>query len=370
MGARRSPDRHWQQAPPPGLPWHGGGGRCAGGRRRAVAATLDEAPYGPSPPGRSVATTVARGSLLVTPSAASTLVVASTVAPTVAGGALATSPVTTDGARSASVVVATASPAWSARRGHRQGQHPHEHQADRADSHDQQPSATGRRLRRRPRQLGRMAPRTLVWGQRSVRHRIANLLTAAAAVASRATTATADRRIRRHRRRDGASYDAPVLNSPATDEWLALSDDALPVAAAYEWAVRADCGAVVLFSGTVRDHADGRDGSTHLAYEAYEEQVVPRLAAIAAELRQRWPTVGRVALLHRTGRTRLSASRAVVVVVSAPHRDEAFEAARFGIDTLKASVPIWKHETWADGAGLGPRRARARSSDRGRLRDR
>ena len=62
-------------------------------------------------------TTVARGSLLVTPSASSTVVVASIVAPTVAGGALATSPVTTDGARSASVVVATASPAWSARSG-------------------------------------------------------------------------------------------------------------------------------------------------------------------------------------------------------------------------------------------------------------
>ena len=69
----------------------------------------------------------------------------------------------------------------------------------------------------------------------------------------------------------------------------------------YDWAVRPDCGAVVLFSGTVRDHAEGRAGVTHLEYEAYEEQVVPRLAAIAAETRRRWPTIGRIALLHRTG---------------------------------------------------------------------
>jgi molybdopterin synthase catalytic subunit len=73
---------------------------------------------------------------------------------------------------------------------------------------------------------------------------------------------------------------------------------------------------------------------------------------IADEVRARWPTVGRVVLLHRTGRIGLGAS-SVVVVASAPHRPEAFEAARFAIDALKASVPIWKHEVWADGAEWG-----------------
>ena len=72
--------------------------------------------------------------------------------------------------------------------------------------------------------------------------------------------------------------------------------------------MRPDCGAVVLFSGTVRDHAEGRDGVEHLTYEAYEEAVVPRLAAIAAEARQRWPMIGRLALLHRTGRLELGES--------------------------------------------------------------
>lgn len=140
------------------------------------------------------------------------------------------------------------------------------------------------------------------------------------------------------------------------DDWLALTTEELPVAAAYDWAVLPQCGAVVLFSGTVRDHAEGRSGVTHLDYEAYEEQVLPRLASIAAELRQRWPEVGRVALLHRVGRLEVGAS-SVLVVVSAPHRPEAFLAARFGIDALKASAPIWKRESWDGGEqwGLGAR---------------
>ncbi len=132
------------------------------------------------------------------------------------------------------------------------------------------------------------------------------------------------------------------------DTWLGLTTDVLPVAAAYDWAVRPDCGAVVLFSGTVRDHAEGRDGVTHLDYEAYEEQVVPRLEAIAAELRRRWPGVGRVVLLHRVGRLVLGES-SVVVAVSAPHRAAALDACREAIDTLKETIPLWKKEVYAGG---------------------
>ncbi len=132
------------------------------------------------------------------------------------------------------------------------------------------------------------------------------------------------------------------------DTWIGLTDEPLSVGAAYDWAVRPDCGAVVLFSGTVRDHADGRPDVSELTYEAYEGPALTKLEAIDAELRRRWPTVGRVVLLHRLGRLGLEES-SVLVVVSAPHRPEAFVAARFGIDTLKASVPIWKHEVWNGG---------------------
>jgi len=133
---------------------------------------------------------------------------------------------------------------------------------------------------------------------------------------------------------------------------LGLSGDPLPVTLAGEWVVRPDCGAVVLFSGTARDHAPGRPGVEVLEYEAYDEQVEPRLQAIADEVRVRWPTVGRIAMIHRVGVVPVTES-AVVVAVSAPHRDEAFTAARFCIDAVKASVPIWKHETWAGGEAWG-----------------
>lgn len=136
------------------------------------------------------------------------------------------------------------------------------------------------------------------------------------------------------------------------DDWLALTDEPLPVAAAYEWAVLPGCGAVVVFSGTVRDHAEGRPGVSLLEYEAYEEQVVPKLAVIAAEARLRWPTLGRLVLLHRVGPLHVGAC-SVIVAASAPHRPEAFEVARFAIDTLKATVPIWKRETWDGGEDWG-----------------
>jgi molybdopterin synthase catalytic subunit len=137
---------------------------------------------------------------------------------------------------------------------------------------------------------------------------------------------------------------------PATgDTWCALSDEPLPLEAAYVWTLRADCGAVALFTGTARDHSEGRGGVRLLEYEAYEEQVVPRLEAVADEARERWPVVGRIALLHRIGPIALTEA-AVIVAVSSPHRAEAFEAARFCIDTLKATVPIWKREHWDDGS--------------------
>ena len=149
-----------------------------------------------------------------------------------------------------------------------------------------------------------------------------------------------------------------VVQPPGSgNSWLSLTDDVLPIGAAYEWAVLAHCGAVVLFSGTVRDHAVDehgvlRDEVESLTYEAYNSQVVPRFEAIEAELRLRWPDTGRVVLIHRTGTLALGES-SVIAVVSAPHRAEAFEAARFAIDALKLSAPIWKREVWRDGADWG-----------------
>ncbi len=148
------------------------------------------------------------------------------------------------------------------------------------------------------------------------------------------------------------SYDDLVQPPDSSDTWVGLTSDRLPVAAVYEWAELPSCGAVVLFSGTVRDHAVDDDGVmrtdvVHLEYEAYEDPCLTVFAKIVDEVRVRWPETGRVALLHRLGRIDLGES-SVVVAVSAGHRPEAFEAARYAIDALKASAPIWKRETWQD----------------------
>ena len=143
-----------------------------------------------------------------------------------------------------------------------------------------------------------------------------------------------------------------MTSRAGSDNWVELTEAPLQIGALYEWTVRSDCGAVVLFSGTVRDHADGRNDVQRLIYEAYEEHAVPRMATIVEEIRTRWPETGNVAMVHRTGSLELEES-SVVVAVSAPHRPEAFEAARFGIDALKASVPIWKQEVWNGGSDWG-----------------
>jgi molybdopterin synthase catalytic subunit len=160
---------------------------------------------------------------------------------------------------------------------------------------------------------------------------------------------------------------APSLLAPAHgDSWLELTDASLDdVATIYTWCVQPGCGAVVLFSGTVRDHAEGRAGVTHLVYEAYAEQAAPRLAELAGEIRRRWPSAGRVAILHRVGRLELTES-SVVVAVSTPHRAEAFEAARFGIDSLKATLPIWKEEHHGAGVDWGSAAQNIRSVHEGR----
>ncbi len=89
-----------------------------------------------------------------------------------------------------------------------------------------------------------------------------------------------------------------------------------------------------------------------LEYEGYESEVDARLVALAGEARSRWPVLGRLVLLHRLGALEVGET-SVLVVAGAPHRAEAFEAARWCIDTLKATVPIWKRETWEGGVDWG-----------------
>lgn len=142
------------------------------------------------------------------------------------------------------------------------------------------------------------------------------------------------------------------VESPSGDDWLLCSDAPIDPGVASAWVVLPATGASVTFTGTTRDHAPGVTGVHLLEYEAYDEMVVPALHRVAAEVRRRHPDVGRVALWHRTGALKVT-EVAVVVAVSAPHREAAFEAARWAIDAVKASAPIWKLEHHDGGTTWG-----------------
>jgi len=143
-----------------------------------------------------------------------------------------------------------------------------------------------------------------------------------------------------------------TLDPPSGDRWLACVDGLLDPGVASAWVVQPRCGAVVTFAGTTRDHAGDRTGVHLLEYEAYTEHVVPVLAFAATELCRRWPDVGRVVLWHRTGALQVT-DVAVVVAVSSPHRAAAFDAARWAIDQIKASAPIWKRDHHDRGVDWG-----------------
>jgi molybdopterin synthase catalytic subunit len=106
-------------------------------------------------------------------------------------------------------------------------------------------------------------------------------------------------------------------------------------------------GAVCFFVGVVRNENRGR-AVLRLEYEAYEEMALPLMEEIAADTARRFPVTD-VRLVHRLGRLEIGEA-SVAVAVSSPHRAEAFAACRFAIDTLKAQVPIWKKELYADGS--------------------
>jgi molybdopterin synthase catalytic subunit len=106
-------------------------------------------------------------------------------------------------------------------------------------------------------------------------------------------------------------------------------------------------GAVVVFDGIVRDNSRGRQ-TLHLDYEAYEEMALSQLRELAHSAQTRF-SVRHVTIVHRLGRLAVGETSVLIVVASA-HRAQAFDACRWLIDTLKKTVPIWKKETFADGA--------------------
>jgi molybdopterin synthase catalytic subunit len=125
-----------------------------------------------------------------------------------------------------------------------------------------------------------------------------------------------------------------------------LTPDSLDPGDAWRQVADASAGAVVVFAGTVRDHSTA-GAVTALDYEAWEERAVDRLQVVGDEMFDEWPII-RAVLWHRTGHLEIG-EVSVVVACSAPHRAQAFEAARHGIERIKHDVPIWKKESLVEG---------------------
>ncbi len=144
---------------------------------------------------------------------------------------------------------------------------------------------------------------------------------------------------------DEVAFIPPVSGG---SDWspFVVTPDPLDAAPLQHYVATPDDGAVVLFTGIVRNNFGGRP-TDHLVYEAYHGMAEPVLAQIADEARGRYQ-IGRVAVHHRIGPLLIGAT-AVLVAVGAPHRHAAFEAAEYIMDRIKEIAPIWKREHWVDG---------------------
>ena len=144
----------------------------------------------------------------------------------------------------------------------------------------------------------------------------------------------------------GAQGDASS-ESAAKEVFIALTREPIDAQKLVVAARRGEDGAIVVFDGTVRNQSRGRK-TLYLDYEAYEEMAARQMNELAREARGRFG-VRHVTVVHRLGRLDVGET-SVLIVVASEHRAEAFEACRWLIDTLKKTVPIWKKETFEDGA--------------------
>ncbi|XP_017666715.1 PREDICTED: molybdopterin synthase catalytic subunit isoform X1 [Lepidothrix coronata] len=123
-------------------------------------------------------------------------------------------------------------------------------------------------------------------------------------------------------------------------DFIKLKSAKLSVDEVSELVVSPYCGAVSLFIGTTRNNFEGKK-VIHLEYEAYTSMAETEIKKICRDVRQKWPSVKHIAVYHRLGVVPITEA-SVIIAVSSPHRAESLEAVMYCINTLKASVPIWK----------------------------
>jgi molybdopterin synthase catalytic subunit len=120
----------------------------------------------------------------------------------------------------------------------------------------------------------------------------------------------------------------------------------LNISSCIDWVMSPQSGGIDMFIGTVRDVTKDKK-VIRLEFEAYEKMALNEMRKIATEALTRWP-VHKILIHHRIGLLEIG-DIPVVIAVSAAHRNAAFEACRYAIDTLKQTVPIWKKEVFEDG---------------------
>jgi len=145
----------------------------------------------------------------------------------------------------------------------------------------------------------------------------------------------------------GATGSGTAAKAPHPAVVAYLTREPITAESIVSAAKRGEDGAVVIFDGIVRDNSRGRK-TLHLDYEAYEEMAAKQLVELAQQARDKYG-VRNVTIAHRLGRL-LVGETSVLIVVASAHRGQAFDACRWIIDTLKKTVPIWKRETFVDGA--------------------
>ncbi|MFB9844590.1 molybdenum cofactor biosynthesis protein MoaE [Mucilaginibacter ginsenosidivorans] len=127
---------------------------------------------------------------------------------------------------------------------------------------------------------------------------------------------------------------------------ITISDKPLNIQSCIDWVMSPQSGGIDVFIGTVRDATKGKK-VVRLDFEAYEPMALKEMEKIAAQAFEKWP-VQKLLIHHRVGTLDVG-EIPVIIAVSCAHRDAAFEACRFVIDTLKQTVPIWKKEAFEDG---------------------
>lgn len=145
---------------------------------------------------------------------------------------------------------------------------------------------------------------------------------------------------------EALGQDVGAVGQVGTVRLVAVRDEPLSVDEVLAAVQDPAAGGTCVFVGAVRD-VDHERAVTALSYSAHPT-VVDRLRDLAFEVADRHPVTA-VAAVHRVGDL-VVGDLAVVVAVSAPHRGEAFEACRDLIDTLKSTIPIWKHQDFGDGS--------------------